>query len=192
MSAQSAAAGRSPRLNREAWIEAALAALAAAGIDAVRVEPLAKRLGVTKGGFYWHFRDRADLLAAILAHWQRGRMAAIDEHAAAEPGGAAQALERLLDKYIGHRNPRGLILELAIRQWARQDAEAARVVAAVDAYRLERVAALYRELGLDAETARSRAYLFYAYVFGQGLLLDPPDAARARELCHRLLLAGPA
>src|ERR671934_2749006 len=60
-----------PRLSRERWIEAALDALADGGVAAVAVEPLAVRLGVTKGSFYWHFRDRDQLLAAALKEWER-------------------------------------------------------------------------------------------------------------------------
>src|SRR6478736_3613337 len=71
------------RLDAEAWIAAAFDALAAGGIDAVRVEPLAKVLDITKGSFYWHFADRRALLDAMLAAWSEGRITAIREQAAA-------------------------------------------------------------------------------------------------------------
>ncbi|MGH8924716.1 MAG: TetR/AcrR family transcriptional regulator [Acidimicrobiia bacterium] len=63
------------RLNREAWITAALEIVASKGVEAVAVEPLAERLGVTKGSFYWHFRDRDELIAAALGHWAVERTA---------------------------------------------------------------------------------------------------------------------
>ena len=63
---------RPTRLDAAAWIAAAFDALADGGIDAVRVEPLAKALGITKGSFYWHFADRRALLDAMLDAWTRG------------------------------------------------------------------------------------------------------------------------
>ena len=66
----------SPRvqLDRENWIESATDVLAREGLGGLRIEVLAKRCGVTKGSFYWHFKDRQDLLTAILEHWQEGRI----------------------------------------------------------------------------------------------------------------------
>ncbi|MFP5354956.1 MAG: TetR family transcriptional regulator [Gemmatimonadota bacterium] len=58
-----------PSVSRDQWLEAAVAALAEGGVAAVRVEVLAARLGVTKGSFHWHFRDRAALLEGLLALW---------------------------------------------------------------------------------------------------------------------------
>src|SRR5215470_15475319 len=71
------------RLDADAWIAAAFEALAEGGIDAVRVEPLAKALGITKGSFYWHFADRRALIDAMLGSWAEGRIAAIREQATA-------------------------------------------------------------------------------------------------------------
>ena len=71
---------RTPR-GREAWLEAALDTLAEVGVDGLRVEALAKRLGLTKGSFYWHFRDRPSLLIELLERWREGRMDAIHRHA---------------------------------------------------------------------------------------------------------------
>src|SRR6187455_2093287 len=72
---------KATRLDAAAWVVAAFDALADGGIDAVRVEPLAKALGITKGSFYWHFADRRALLDAMLTAWADGRTAAIREQA---------------------------------------------------------------------------------------------------------------
>src|ERR1051325_11082310 len=77
------------RLDAEAWVAAAFDALAEGGVDAVRVEPLAKALGITKGSFYWHFADRRALLDAMLTAWADGRIAAIREQATARRAPAA-------------------------------------------------------------------------------------------------------
>lgn len=164
-------------------------ALAEDGVEGVRVEVLAKRLAVTKGGFYWHFRDRQDLLQATLDIWKAGRIETIIEHASGEAGAA---LASMLQRYVARSNPRGTAIELAIRNWARRDPCAAQAVAEVDQVRLERVRSLYRGLGYDEEQAYARGYLFYAYVFGQSLLISgacDKTLASARRLCHQLLVA---
>src|SRR6185503_7754202 len=72
---------KTARLDADAWIAAAFDALAKGGIDAVRVEALAKALDITKGSFYWHFADRRALLDAMLEAWMQGRVAAIRQQA---------------------------------------------------------------------------------------------------------------
>lgn len=162
-------APRSPRLDGQAWIDAALETLADAGVEAVRVEPLAKALDVTKGSFYWHFADRRALLDALLAQWSTGRIAAIREQVAGE-GDARGMLLRLADLYTRHANVKGLAIELAIRAYARSDDGAAKAVRAVDTERLTHVTRLFGGLGWGLEEAQARAVLFYSYLFGQSLL----------------------
>ena len=174
--AQRAPARPRNRLDAAAFIEAAFEALARDGIEAVRVEPLAEALGVTKGSFYWHFADRDALLAALFARWAEGRVAAI--RAETNSGADARAtLYRLIELYARGPNTRGLAIELAIRGLARGDARAAAAVNAVDAERLARVAALFEGLGHKAANAEARAFLFYAFVFGQSLIARRSDVA---------------
>jgi AcrR family transcriptional regulator len=178
------------RLDAEAWIAAAFDALAEGGIDAVRVEPLAKALDITKGSFYWHFADRRALLNAMLASWADGRIAAIQQQAAVR-GGPEKVLGDLADLYTRHANLRGLTIELAIRSLARTDEAAAKAVRSVDRERLRHVGELFVALGWPSSQAQARAILFYSYLFGQSLL-DPkvvPVAARDRAI--RALIAPP-
>jgi AcrR family transcriptional regulator len=179
------------RLDAAAWIAAAFDALAAGGIDAVRVEPLAKALGITKGSFYWHFADRGALFDAMLAAWADGRIAAIREQAAGR-GEPAAVLRALADLYIRHANVRGLSIELAIRSLARADERAANAVRSVDRERLQHVAQLFAGLGWPRAEAQARSVLFYSYLFGQSLL-DPhvvPPVARDKAV-HALIAAAP-
>ena len=173
-------AGRPPvhrdRLDAAAFVEAAFEALARDGIEAVRVEPLAAALGVTKGSFYWHFADRDALLAALFDRWATGRVAAI--RAETDNGADPRAtLYRLIELYARGPNTRGLAIELAIRGLARGDARAAAAVNAVDGERLARVAALFGGLGHKAADAEACAFLFYAFVFGQSLIARRSDVA---------------
>ena len=154
----------------ESWIEAGLEEIARTGVEGVRVEVLAKHLGVTKGGFYRRFRDRAALLEAMLEQWSAGRIAAIEKHTSLDGATARERLKALVPQYSEHVNTEGMAVELAIRQWARSDELAARAAAHVDAARLKNVGNLFRATGLPAEESDAQAFLFYCFVFGQGLL----------------------
>lgn len=159
------------RVSRGDWIEEALSTLAEAGVDGVKVEPLARRLNVTKGGFYWHFKDRPDLLAAMLETWKTGRIEALHRQVQAAGPLARDRIARLIRIYVSTVNPKGIAIELAIRDWARRDPAAAAAAEVVDAERLGLTTHLYKELGLDDGAASAQAFLMYSFLFGQGLLV---------------------
>jgi AcrR family transcriptional regulator len=161
---------RTREVRSESWIEAGLEEIARTGVEGVRVEVLAKNLGVTKGGFYRRFRDRAALLEAMLQHWSANRIATIEKHTSLDGATARERLKALIPQYAARVNTEGMAVELAIRQWARSDELAAGAAAHVDAARLRNVGNLFRATGLPAEEADARAFLFYCFVFGQGLL----------------------
>jgi AcrR family transcriptional regulator len=152
-------------LSREDWTRAALEALASDGLAGVAVEPLARRLGASKGSFYWHFRDRGELIAATLQRWERRDTTEV-----------ITALETIAD-------PRERLRELARSAYtgaaAGNDAQSGVLAAASDprvAPVLERVthtrlAFLERQfqaLGLDPAAARTRARMAYALYMGLG------------------------
>jgi AcrR family transcriptional regulator len=178
---------KTPRqtLDRAAWIRAATAMLADSGPDGVRVESLARRLDVTKGSFYWHFEDRQDLLGAILQYWKEGRIRDIVKQTQAASGRELEQIHHVLEVYAANRNRKGIPIELAVRDWARRDSQAAAVVAEVDATRFERARRLFLACGLDEVESAARSTLVYAYVFGVSLLTpetlgDNPDACKRR------------
>src|SRR5450432_4734196 len=92
----------------ERWIEAGLAELARSGVEGVRVEVLAKNLGVTKGGFYRRFRDRAALLDGMLQHWSAGRIAAIEQQTSLDGTTARDRLRALIHLYSERMNTEGM------------------------------------------------------------------------------------
>ena len=157
-------------LDREAWIKGAIAILAEHGAERLRVEVLAKRLGVTKGSFYWHFKNRRDLLDAVLEFWKEGRIRDIRKQTQAEPGGEVDALLHTIEVYGSARNRKGISIEAAVRDWARRDAQAIAVVEEVDAERLACSCRLFLACGLDTEEAQARSIMLYAYVFGVSLM----------------------
>lgn len=160
------------------------------GADAVRVEPLAKSLGVSKGSFYWHFADRAALLAAIVDAWERrGTLEIIEtvEQASEDP---AERLWALFEQTFGTPSAADAF-ENGIRAWAGQDAHARAVAKRVDKQRLAFVASLLRDAGIPKAEAKRRADLLYCTLIGEYLQrgYGKPKLERAalRSL-HRLLL----
>ena len=124
------------RTSRSAWIEEGLRALGSGGPDAVRVESLAQALGVTKGGFYWHFDDRPTLLKRMLDTWERTVIDEVIERVEGAGGDARAKLQRLFA--LASSGSGGLMkIELAIRDWARRDKTVARRLKRVDNRRME-------------------------------------------------------
>jgi AcrR family transcriptional regulator len=173
------------------WVSVGLGELARGGVDGVRVEVLAERLGVTKGGFYRRFKDRRALLDAMLETWRDGRVTAIERQADTSGESAVEKLRGMFKLYSERANTQGMAIELAIRQWARTDPAAAAAAEKVDAARLKTAGSLYRKLGLSAADAEARAVLFYTFLFGQSLLFFDETPRRRASLvtaCARLLL----
>src|SRR5229473_7405731 len=169
----------------ETWIEAGFKEIARSGVDGVRVEVLAKNLGVTKGGFYRRFRDRGALLEGMLQNWSAGRISAIEAQTSLDGTTARERLKALIRLYSERMNTEGMAVELAIRQWARSDEAAAAAVASVDAARLKNVGQLYRAAGLSAEQADAQAFLFYCFIFGQSLLFPERGSRKRTQLTAR-------
>jgi AcrR family transcriptional regulator len=160
-----------PKLGRQDWVKMGLAVLAESGVEAVRVEPLAKQMQVTKGSFYWHFKDRNDLLGAILAEWVE-----IDTHSIIERVNQIDAdpktkLLRLFELAIADDGlTPGLAdgtLEKAIRAWATSDVKVAAVLEQVDQQRLDYTKNLFLEMGFSEAEALARARLAYYSLVGE-------------------------
>ena len=158
------------QLDRDRWIETAIDVLATDGVSGLRVEVLAKRCGVTKGSFYWHFKDRQALLDAILAFWKDGRIRDIEKTTSVAAGKELDQLHYVIELYGANRNRKGMSIELAVRDWARHDPQAAAVVESVDIYRLECTRKLFGAAGMNDAEAKSRSLLLYACVFGLSLM----------------------
>lgn len=167
---RSQAAVTRTQLDPERWVEMAIDVLAREGVTGLRVEVLAKRCGVTKGSFYWHFKDRQALLDAVLEHWKLGRIRDIEKTTAVTAGNEREQLHYAIEVYGASRNRKGMSIELAVRDWARHDPQAAAVVEMVDLYRLECTRKLFVAAGMSDADAKSRSLLLYACVFGLSLM----------------------
>lgn len=158
------------QLDPARWVDNAIDVLACEGVTGLRVEVLAKRCGVTKGSFYWHFKDRQALLDAVLLRWKEGRIRDIEKTTSVSPGKERDQLHFAIEVYGAVRNRKGMAIELAVRDWARHDLSAARVVESVDLYRLECTRKLFVAAGMTDAEAKSRSLLLYACVFGLSLM----------------------
>jgi len=151
-------------LSKEHWTEAALVALARDGLAGVSVEPLARELGTTKGSFYWHFVDRAELIGATLVLWERRETLEVIERiqAIADPRERLRALGADAYARAAHGNAHAAVLAAA------SDPRVRVVLERVTRTELAFLERLYRELGVGAGQAARRARLAYALFLGIG------------------------
>lgn len=176
------------RLDATAWTNAALDVLADRGIDGVRVEVLAKHLSVTKGSFYWHFKDRDALLDSMLTQWrQQATIALIDRLDRVEDSALMRLRSLLRLPITGKRSARAADVELAVRLWSRHDARAFNALKEVDQLRLRYIANLLIQCGHSTNMAEARAVIAYSYIRVASTLL-PVDAAATMKLCETLLI----
>ena len=180
------------RLTRQAWIEGAIQKLAGDSVTALRVDELADDLKVTKGSFYWHFKSREDLLAAVLDHWHALMTQEIEALIIALPGDPIERLRKRLRIAIAPRpDVPGGPFELTLRDWARRDPTVAKVVQEVDEARARFLARLYRDAGFDADTAQDYAIAQMAFIIGGRTAFsdDGPAAfSRRRRIAETLFL----
>jgi AcrR family transcriptional regulator len=177
------------RTPRTTWIEAGLRALAAGGgPDAVRIEPLAKSLGVTRGGFYGHFNGRGDLLEAMLDSWERATTEAVLLEVERSGGAAREKIRRAGALTFSDDL---LPVELAIRDWARHDAAVAERLRRVDDRRMAYLRQLFGSFCADQDEIEGRAVLAFSLAIGFHFIaadLGGHDRREALELAVRRLL----
>lgn len=150
------------RTPRGAWIRQGLRALAAGGPDAVRVESLAKELGVSRGGFYWHFADRGALLAAMLDTWEQATTEQVAERLDREGGDASARLRELFTL----TSPGVVRTDLAIRDWARRDRAVAERLRRIDNRRMGHLRTLFADLSGDPAEVEASCLLIFSLLIG--------------------------
>jgi AcrR family transcriptional regulator len=152
------------RTPRSSWIDEGLRALAAGGPDAVRIEPLARVLGVTKGGFYWHFDDRGALLEEMLDTWERVGVDEVIERVEGEGGDARAKLRRLSG--IASSSDEVLRIDLAVRDWARRDKAVAMRLRRVDNRRMDYMRSLFGAFCPDEDDVEARCMVAFSLWIG--------------------------
>jgi AcrR family transcriptional regulator len=174
------------RTPRTSWIEEGLRALGVGGPDAVRIEKLAQALGVTKGGFYWHFDDRRALLEEMLDSWERVGVDAVIERVEGGGGDARAKLRRLFA--IASSGGDLLKIELAIRDWARRDKAVAKRLRRVDNRRMDYMRSLFGAFCRDEDQVEARCILAFSLWIGNHFMAAD-HGARSRADVLELALS---
>jgi AcrR family transcriptional regulator len=169
-----------------AWIDEGLRALAAGGPDAVRVESLARVLGVTKGGFYGQFHDRQALLEGMLDAWEQMGVDEVIKRIEGQGGGARAKLRRLSRIASSRNDVLGadpLKIDLAIRDWARRDKRVARRLRRADNRRMDYLRSLFGTFCDDKDEVEARCMLFFSLWIGNHFIAaDHGGRSRAQVL----------
>jgi AcrR family transcriptional regulator len=164
------------RTPREAWIQAALRAVAGGGPDAVRVEALAASLGVSKGGFYWHFKDRQALLAEMLASWEKTWTEDVIVDVEASSEDPREKLRRLFEL----AKSGDFAVELALRDWSRRDREVKSLLRRVDNRRMDYLRSLFAAFCAREEEVEARSMLTFSLFIGS-YFIAAGDSERSRS-----------
>jgi AcrR family transcriptional regulator len=170
------------QLSAKDWLDQGLRTLAHSGFTALKAEPLAKAMGVSRGSFYWHFADIGAFHAAILKHWREVAAEQIIANLEAASDNDNPLL-LLLRQAFGAK----LVLEKAVRTWATVDPAARAAVQAIDRRRLDYVESLLRASGFSPGIARARAQILYWAFVGFALSDRPLPRARQQAVLEELL-----
>lgn len=168
------------QLSADDWTRQGLKALANGGFTALKADPLAKAMGVSRGSFYWHFADLRAFHGAVLKRW---REIAAEQIIADVEAGGDEPLMALLRRSFGAR----LDLERAVRNWAAFDAAAQGAVRAIDRRRVDYIEELLEKRGLEPAMAQARAQILYWTFLGFALSGTPVPAARLSRLLDEIL-----
>ena len=178
------------RTPRSSWIDEGLRALAAGGPDAVRIELLAQALGVTRGGFYWHFTDRNALLDEMLDTWERATTDEVIERVESEGGDARAKLRRTFA--LTSASDGLLAIDLAVRDWSRRDQTVAERLRRIDNRRMDYMRSLFAAFCPDDEEVEARCLVAFSLWIGNHFIAADHDGRSrgdAVELAVQRLLA---
>ncbi len=179
------------RTPRKAWIDAAQQALSSGGPDAIRIEALAASLGVSKGGFYWHFKDRRALLDEMLDSWEKSMVEDVIAEVESEPVEPRDKLAHL----FALASSVDFTVELAIRDWSRRDASVAARLRRIDGRRMAYLRLLFGQLCADDDEVEARSMLTYSLFVGSYFISaqhDGKSRVQVLQLAIDHLLSEPA
>jgi AcrR family transcriptional regulator len=168
-------------LSREDWIDFALQKLSEEGIDNVSVAALARALKVTKGSFYWHFKDRDDLLQSMLARWEETGSEVVFSEVERVGGDAKRRLKHMSD-IIFRRYSDQLNFEIALRDWGRKDPKIRHIIAQEDERRMDYMRGLFAEIYDDPQIAEAKAWLLFSLYVGETTIAAPVKEQNRDEL----------
>lgn len=180
----------SPRLTRDDWLDAAFMAVVEGGFDQARVLVIAEKLGVTRGSFYWHFSDHADLITSLLKRWEMSEIELDKRLQADNTEDPKVDLERLLDAALAHAGVdlENIRFELALRGLGRRDAAVASMLVGIDEARMNLFEQKFLRLTKDTKTAGQLAVMFYLVIAGGHQALSRPTSPpQAKEFLKGII-----
>jgi AcrR family transcriptional regulator len=173
------------RLTAQDWIGFALTTLAHEGFDALKADVLARKLGVSRGSFYWHFTDLGSFHARVIEQWRQRTTEAIiadlERYDSRE-----ERLEALVRRGFGHDG----VLEVRMRAWADTNAEAARVLSDIDRSRREYIEQMLVDAGIAPSVATTRAQILYWTYLGAALSRSKLTGERLDRIVAELKRIG--
>ncbi len=149
----------------EAWIEAAYDALLESGVDSVKILPLAKRLNLSRTSFYWFFKDREELLGALVSRWREKNTGNLIKQTEAYAETVVEAMLNVFDCWL-NKDLFDSQFEFAVRSWALQSAEILAEVQTADQARMDAICRMFMRFGYDAVAADVRARTTYLVQIG--------------------------
>ncbi len=156
---------RGRRLGKDAWVLAAKKALKESGIEAVKVDRLARALGATRAAFYWHFTDRDELLDDLLSYWKKNSSRAYEEAIDQTSHNGEAELEYINTMWVEEKSY-DPSFDGAMRDWARTSATVARAVRKMDQYRIDILHKIFQDLGYHNDEALVRSRVAYFHQIG--------------------------
>jgi AcrR family transcriptional regulator len=151
---------RRSRRSKEDWLKAALVLLEKRGVIHIKITDLARHLGTSRSGFYWHFKNKQDMLRHLLRHWAREYTEVISANPLFTEGTPRERLVRIATTIIDDDLNK---YDLAFRSWARVDPLVANEVARVFAARMDYIQSIFHELGFEGDELQMRARLFVVF-----------------------------
>ena len=172
------------RVSKEEWMFSALEILETNGVDAIRIDDLAARLHISKSGFYWHFKNRNDLLVQILDYWTKEYTEIVTKDFALQSINSAERLkaatEMIWEKDLGR-------YDLAIRLWGKYDPLARNAVKKVNKLRIDFTKKAFSELGFSGDELEMRANLYFCYVSMEKSVFGSMRKEKWKKLTNRRL-----
>lgn len=167
------------RMSREEWLVHALEALEKEGGSVLSIDALSRRLGVSRGSFYWHFKDRTDFIRQLVDYWATLSLSSVDSEIDLPEVDAKQRLLLLMEAIVNRRLAR---YDIAIRAWASRDTLAEKMVKKVDEFRLGFVSSLFAEIGFEGDELKMRARTLVGYFSLEPALF--PRISHREQLKH--------
>lgn len=175
--------------SREEWLEQALDAVSRAGGAKLRIDSLVRELGVTKGSFYWHFKNREDFVVSLIDYWHANYTLTVSDSLDRAQGTAADKLKMLFEMVFVEQLTRH---DLAIRSWAIAEPKLQRLVKRTDEHRLKYLGMLFKGIGFDEDEADLRARVFLGEAAWEAALFQKLTRAQRQKKATAFfrLLAG--